>query len=117
VLEKDAVLERLMPALDLALGLRVTRDAADMLHLLAIQPLREIRRDVRRAVVRQQARPVNDSRLIKPNPGAATTFVPNPDYIHMTGVPASRPRCISLHLYGRTWTRFMFTTSSAEHGE
>src|SRR5580700_11519960 len=46
VLEQDAVLERLMPALDLALGLRVIRGAADMLHLLAIQPLREIRRDV-----------------------------------------------------------------------
>ena len=35
----------LMPALDLALGLRVIRGAADMLHLLAIQPLREIRVD------------------------------------------------------------------------
>jgi hypothetical protein len=34
------------------------------------------------------------------NPGAVTTFVPNPDYIHMTGAPALRPRCISLHLYG-----------------
>ena len=43
VLKQDAVLERLMPALDLALGLRVIRGAADMLHLLAIQPLREIR--------------------------------------------------------------------------
>ena len=52
VLEQDAVLERLMPALDLALGLRMIRGAADMLHLLAIQPLREIRRDVRRAVIR-----------------------------------------------------------------
>src|ERR1700721_2557575 len=46
VVKQDAVLERLMPALDLALGLRVIRGAADMLHLLAIQPLREIRRDV-----------------------------------------------------------------------
>ena len=46
VLKQDAVLERLMPALNLALGLRVIRGAADMLHLLAIQPLREIRRDV-----------------------------------------------------------------------
>src|SRR5271156_120162 len=41
VLKQDAVLERLMPALDLALGLRVIRGAADMLHLLAIRPLRE----------------------------------------------------------------------------
>ena len=46
MLEQDAVLERLMPALDLALGLRMIRGAADMLHLLAIQPLREILRDV-----------------------------------------------------------------------
>jgi len=35
------------------------------------------------------------------NPGAVTTFVPNPDHIHMTGVAAERPRCVSLHLYGR----------------
>ena len=35
-----------MPALDLALGLRVIGGAADMLHLLAIQPLCEISRDV-----------------------------------------------------------------------
>jgi hypothetical protein len=42
VLKQDAVLELLMPALDLALGLPVIRGAADMLHLLAIQPLREI---------------------------------------------------------------------------
>jgi hypothetical protein len=58
VLKQDAVLERLMPALDLALGLRMIRGAADMLHLLAIQPLHEICRDVRRAVIRQQTRSV-----------------------------------------------------------
>ena len=46
VLKQDAVLERLMPALDLALGLRMIRGAADMLHLLAIQPLCEILRDI-----------------------------------------------------------------------
>ena len=46
VLKQDAVLERLMPALDLALGLRVIGGAADMLHLLAIQPLCEISRDI-----------------------------------------------------------------------
>jgi hypothetical protein len=66
VLKQDAVLERLMPALDLALGLRVIRGAADMVHLLAIQPLREIRRDVRRAVIRQQTRSVNDGHVIEP---------------------------------------------------
>ena len=46
MLEQDAVLERLMPALDLALGLRRERRSADVLHVLLIQPLREIRRDV-----------------------------------------------------------------------
>ena len=56
VLKQDAVLERPMPALDLTLGVRVIRGTADILHLLAIQPLREIRRDV----IRQQARSVPD---------------------------------------------------------
>ena len=46
MLKQDSVLERLMPALDLALGLRVIRGAADMLHLLLIQPLGETLRDV-----------------------------------------------------------------------
>jgi len=39
-------------------------------------------------------------------PGAVTSFVPNPDHIHVTGVPADRPRAISLHLYGRTMNSF-----------
>ena len=34
-------------------------------------------------------------------PGAVTSFVPNPDHIHITGVPAERLRVVSLHLYGR----------------
>jgi 3-mercaptopropionate dioxygenase len=38
--------------------------------------------------------------------GAVTTFVPNPDHIHVTGVPADRPRAVSLHLYGRMMTSF-----------
>jgi predicted metal-dependent enzyme (double-stranded beta helix superfamily) len=39
-------------------------------------------------------------------PGAVTSFVPNPDHIHVTGVPAERPRAVSLHLYGRTMSDF-----------
>jgi hypothetical protein len=39
-------------------------------------------------------------------PGAVTSFVPNPDHIHVTGVPAERPRAVSLHLYGRTMNDF-----------
>ena len=44
--EQDAVLERLMPAFDLALGLRVVGCAPDMLHFLLLQPFREIAGDV-----------------------------------------------------------------------
>ena len=38
--------------------------------------------------------------------GAVTTFVPNPDHIHVTGVPTERPRAVSLHLYGRMMSSF-----------
>lgn len=38
--------------------------------------------------------------------GAVTSFVPNPDHIHVTGVPPDRPRAVSLHLYGRTMNDF-----------
>jgi predicted metal-dependent enzyme (double-stranded beta helix superfamily) len=38
--------------------------------------------------------------------GAVTSFVPNPDHIHVTGVPTERSRAISLHLYGRTMSDF-----------
>ena len=38
--------------------------------------------------------------------GAVTSFVPNPDHIHLTGVPSERERAVSLHLYGRTMSAF-----------
>jgi len=38
--------------------------------------------------------------------GSVTSFVPNPDHIHMTGVPATRPAVLSLHLYGRNMNSF-----------
>ncbi len=38
--------------------------------------------------------------------GAVTSFVPNPDHIHVTGVPPQRPRAVSLHLYGRMMNSF-----------
>jgi len=40
------------------------------------------------------------------NRGAVTSFVPNPDHIHMTGVPKERRRAVSLHLYGRMMSDF-----------
>jgi predicted metal-dependent enzyme (double-stranded beta helix superfamily) len=39
-------------------------------------------------------------------PGSVSTFVPNPDHIHMTGVAADRAPCINLHLYGRNMNSF-----------
>ena len=38
--------------------------------------------------------------------GSVTSFVPNPDHIHVTGVPAERPGVVSLHLYGRSMSNF-----------
>ena len=38
--------------------------------------------------------------------GSVTTFVPNPDHIHMTGVAPNRERVVSLHLYGRNMNSF-----------
>lgn len=37
---------------------------------------------------------------------ALSSFVPNPDHIHMTGVPATRPMAVTLHLYGRNMNSF-----------
>lgn len=39
-------------------------------------------------------------------PGSVTSFVPNPDHIHVTGVPASGRRALTLHLYGRNMNAF-----------
>ncbi len=37
---------------------------------------------------------------------ALSSFVPNPDHIHMTGVPATRSMAVTLHLYGRNMNSF-----------
>jgi len=39
-------------------------------------------------------------------PGSVTSFVPNPDHIHVTGVPEQRQACLSVHLYGRNMNSF-----------
>lgn len=39
-------------------------------------------------------------------PGAVTSFVPNPDHIHITGNSHSSQRIISLHLYGHAMAGF-----------
>jgi 3-mercaptopropionate dioxygenase len=40
------------------------------------------------------------------SPGTVTSFVPNPDHIHITGNPQESPRVVSLHLYGRAMSGF-----------
>ncbi len=60
VLEQDAVLERLVPALDLGLRLGMQRRSADMIHALLREPVSQVARDIAGAVVTQQLRPVND---------------------------------------------------------
>ena len=64
VLKQDAVLQGLMPALDLALGLRMIRRPTNMIHFSVIEPFGQIARDVRGTVVRQQSRPVDQVGLI-----------------------------------------------------
>src|ERR1700722_12233566 len=60
VLEQNAVLERLVPALDLALGLRMARGAANMRDATVLQPFRKIARDVARSVIAEQSWFVHD---------------------------------------------------------
>jgi hypothetical protein len=44
--EQDAVFERLIPALDFDLGLRMEKRSADMLDVLLVQPIGKIACDV-----------------------------------------------------------------------
>jgi hypothetical protein len=60
VLEQDAVLQGLVPTLDLALGLRMVRCAADVSHPLVDEPIREVAGDVGRAVIAEQPWLVDD---------------------------------------------------------
>jgi hypothetical protein len=51
ILEQDTVLERLMPAPDLALCHRMIWSTADILHLSVVEPFGEVGRDVARAII------------------------------------------------------------------
>ena len=64
VLDQDAVLQGLMPAFDLALGLRVIGRAADVVHIALAEPFGEFGGDVAGAVVRQQPRLMADMGLV-----------------------------------------------------
>ena len=58
VLEQDAVLQRLVSALDLSLGLGMEGSAPDVADAAVLEPFREIAGDVRGTVVAQQAWPI-----------------------------------------------------------
>ena len=60
VFEQDAVLQGLMPALDLALGLGVIGGAADVIHALLLEPIGESAGDIGRAVITEQPWLVDD---------------------------------------------------------
>ena len=62
VFEQNAVLEGLVPALDLALGLGMAGRSAHMVHACILEPLCEIAGDVARSVVAEQAWFVDDAR-------------------------------------------------------
>ena len=60
VFQQNAVLEGLVPALNLALGLRMHRRAANVFHALVLKILGQIRSDIGRAIVTEQARLVQN---------------------------------------------------------
>lgn len=64
ILQQNSVLHGLMPALDLALSLRVEWRSADMVHLLILQPFGQIARDVAGTVVAEQTGFVPDHGLV-----------------------------------------------------
>ena len=65
VLKQDSVLQRLMPALDLALRLRMVGRAARMRHALVFQILGQITGYVTRPIVGQQTRTMHDIGVIE----------------------------------------------------
>ena len=58
ILQQHAVLQGLMPALDLALGLWVEGCAAHVAHLVGLDVFGQLARDVAGAIVAEQAGPV-----------------------------------------------------------
>ena len=70
VLQQDPVLEGLVPALDLALGLGMGRCATDMLHALIIEPFGQVAGDIAGSVVGQAM----SRRLLKFNGGSVDDY-------------------------------------------
>ena len=44
--------------------------------------------------------------VVSLRPGSVTSFVPNPDHIHLTGTPEGNAGAVTLHLYGRALSSF-----------
>ena len=65
MLEKQAIFQRLMPALNLALGLRMTRRAANIIDAFSTQPSCQVFGHIARAIVGEQTRPWADIRLFQ----------------------------------------------------
>src|SRR5271169_1264620 len=59
VLKQYAVLQRLVPPLDLALGLRMTGCAVDVIDVAILEPFRQFRGDVTGPIVGKQAWPLH----------------------------------------------------------
>ena len=64
VFQQNAVLQGLVPALDLALRLGMIRRTAGMLHAFVLQPFCQISRDVTGAIVAEEPWLVDDVNLI-----------------------------------------------------
>ena len=69
VFQQDLVLQGLMPSLDFALSLWMHRRAANVFHALVLKIFGQITSDVRRAIVAEQARFVQNlySRSLQAN--------------------------------------------------
>jgi hypothetical protein len=75
VFQQDAVLQGLVPALDLALGLGVVRRSADVGDALALEPPGEVASDVGRAIVAEQPGSMEDLRGIAARGAKANSSV------------------------------------------
>ncbi len=64
IFQQNTVFQRLMPALDLALGLWMERRAAHMVHLPGVEIFGQFPRDVAGAVIRQKPGPVQHIGMI-----------------------------------------------------
>jgi len=75
VFQQDAVLQSLMSALDLALGSRMIRRAARLLHGVALQLFGQITRDTTGYIIAQQSWFVSDMNLSQPDAPSARSNV------------------------------------------